>query len=190
MKKELVWLIALTVVVFLGFWGMGVYIKEVGDSNKGLSKEDIKKVIDENPLYFAESFKGVMIALQQKEGEKEEAELKKMDSLFENPLKPDLKGKFIWAQKGAPITIVEYSDFECSYCSRAAETIKTLLKTYPGKIKFIYKHLPLKFHKNAMVAAQYFEAASSKIRKRPFDFHFKILEEQRKLANGGETFFT
>ena len=103
MKKELVWLIALTVVVFLGFGGMGVHIKEVGDSNKGLSKEDIKKVIDENPLYFAESFKGVMIALQQKKVKRGgEAELKKMDSLLKIHLSLISRGKFIWAQKEPP----------------------------------------------------------------------------------------
>ena len=189
MKKELVWLIVLTVVVLSGFGGMGFYIQDMADSKKGLSKEEVKKVIDENPLYFAESFKGVMIALQQKEGEKRrEAELKKMEALFENPLKPDLKGQIYLGPEDAPITIVEYSDFECSYCSRAAETVKTLLKTYPGKIKFIYKHLPLKFHKSAMVAAQYFEAAILQDKKKGFDFHFKIFEEQRKLGKGGEKF--
>jgi len=47
---------------------------------------------------------------------------------------------------GAPdakVTIVEYSDFQCPYCSQAYVTVKDLLKIYDGKIKVAYKHLPL-----------------------------------------------
>ena len=189
MKKEMGLIIALIVVVLAGFGGMGFYIKDMVESNKGISKEEIKKVIDKNPLYFAESFKGVMIALQQQEGAKRrEAELKKMESLFDNPLKPDLKGQVYLGPKDAPLTLVEYSDFECPYCSRSAETVKVLLKKYPGKIKFIYKHLPLKFHKNAMVAAQYFEAALLQNKEKAFNYHFKIFEAQKTLQKGGEKF--
>jgi protein-disulfide isomerase len=43
----------------------------------------------------------------------------------------------------AKVTIVEYSDFQCPYCSRAHVTVKELLKQYDGKIKVAYKHLPL-----------------------------------------------
>jgi protein-disulfide isomerase len=47
---------------------------------------------------------------------------------------------------GAPdakVTIVEYSDFQCPYCSSAHVTVKDLLKQYEGKVKVAYKHLPL-----------------------------------------------
>jgi protein-disulfide isomerase len=47
---------------------------------------------------------------------------------------------------GAPdakVTIVEYSDFQCPYCSQAYVTVKDLLKVYDGKVKVAYKHLPL-----------------------------------------------
>jgi protein-disulfide isomerase len=43
----------------------------------------------------------------------------------------------------AKVTVVEYSDFECPYCSQAYGTVKDLLKAYDGKIKVVYKHLPL-----------------------------------------------
>jgi protein-disulfide isomerase len=43
----------------------------------------------------------------------------------------------------AKVTIVEYSDFQCPYCSNAHVTVKDLLKQYEGKIKVAYKHLPL-----------------------------------------------
>jgi protein-disulfide isomerase len=43
----------------------------------------------------------------------------------------------------APVTIVEYSDFQCPYCSKAHFTLNELLKQYDGKIKVAFKHYPL-----------------------------------------------
>ncbi|MCI0413664.1 DsbA family protein [bacterium] len=43
----------------------------------------------------------------------------------------------------AKVTIVEYSDFQCPYCSNAHVTVKDMLKQYEGKVKVAYKHLPL-----------------------------------------------
>ena len=189
MKKESIFLIVLFVIVLGAMGGLGLYVKNVTESGKKISKEDLKKAIDEDPHYFAESFKSVMLSLQKKENEKRrKAELQKMDAFFKNPLKPGLKGEEFLGPKDAPITLVEYSDFECPYCSRSAETVKSLLKKYPGKIKFIYKHLPLKFHKNAMVAAQYFEAALLQDKEKAFDYHFKIFESQRTFTKGGIKF--
>ena len=52
----------------------------------------------------------------------------------------------------APVTIVEFSDFECVYCAREFPKIKQLLNDYPGKIRVVFKHYPLKFHKKARLA--------------------------------------
>ena len=188
MKNKII--LILLLVLFTGsFAGLGLYIKSIDLSKKEITKEDLKKIIDKNPLYFAESFKGVMIAIQQQEdGKRRKAELEEIDALFEKPLNPSLDNEAFIGPKDAPITLVEYSDFECPYCSRSAETVKILLKKYPGKIKFIYKHLPLKFHKSAMIAAQYFEAALIQDTEKGFDYHFKIFESQRSLQKGGEKF--
>ena len=44
----------------------------------------------------------------------------------------------------APIVIVEFSDFQCPYCARFHDqTLQPLLDAYPGKIRFVYRHLPL-----------------------------------------------
>jgi protein-disulfide isomerase len=53
----------------------------------------------------------------------------------------------------AKVTIVEYSDFQCPYCSSAHVTVKDLLKQYEGKVKVAYKHLPLAMHNWAQDAA-------------------------------------
>ncbi len=55
--------------------------------------------------------------------------------------------------KTSPITIVEFTDFQCPYCVRAAATLKKVMQAYPGQIQFYIKNNPLSFHKQAFGAA-------------------------------------
>ncbi|MDR1760402.1 MAG: thioredoxin domain-containing protein [Fibrobacter sp.] len=55
--------------------------------------------------------------------------------------------------KNPKITIVEFSEFQCPYCSRIAPVIQELVKKYPNDIKLVFKHFPLSFHQNAPAAA-------------------------------------
>ncbi len=53
----------------------------------------------------------------------------------------------------AIVTIVEFSDFQCPFCSRAAATVTQLEKDYGDKIRVVFKHTPLPFHPNAKPAS-------------------------------------
>ncbi len=62
----------------------------------------------------------------------------------------------------APITIVEYGDFECPSCRVAAPTPYLLLERYPSRVRFIYRHFPLEeSHPHALLAAEAAEAAAA-----------------------------
>ena len=54
----------------------------------------------------------------------------------------------------APVTIVEFSDFECPFCRRSQATLKEVEEKYKGKLKMVFKDFPLSFHQRAMPAAQ------------------------------------
>jgi protein-disulfide isomerase len=54
----------------------------------------------------------------------------------------------------AKVTIVEFSDFECSYCRRAQDTLKEVEKQYGDKVRLIFRHYPLPMHPNAVKAAE------------------------------------
>jgi len=56
--------------------------------------------------------------------------------------------------EGAPIVLVEYTDFQCPYCGRAQDTISALMTRYPGKVLHVFKNLPLDMHKEARGAAE------------------------------------
>ena len=54
----------------------------------------------------------------------------------------------------APVTIVEFSDFQCPFCAQAATIVKQVTDAYPNDVRFIYKNYPLPFHKEAGPAAE------------------------------------
>jgi protein-disulfide isomerase len=66
------------------------------------------------------------------------------------------KGFYSIGPDSAPITIVEFSDYECPFCRRwHQEVYEPLLAAYPGKIKLVYRNLPLiSIHPDAMGAAE------------------------------------
>lgn len=54
----------------------------------------------------------------------------------------------------APITVIEYSDFQCPYCGHFHPTLQQVMKDYNGKVKWVYRNLPLKqIHPEAEPAA-------------------------------------
>ena len=66
----------------------------------------------------------------------------------------------ILGNKNAPVTIVEFSDFQCPFCSRYYPAIKDVLAAYPDKVRVIIKNYPLGFHSNARPAAKLAMAAN------------------------------
>jgi len=65
----------------------------------------------------------------------------------------DVSSAAVLGNPNAPITVVEFSDFECPYCARSAPDVKALQAKYPDKGRVVYKHFPLGFHKSARPTA-------------------------------------
>jgi protein-disulfide isomerase len=60
-----------------------------------------------------------------------------------------------WGSPDAPVTIVEWSDFECPFCAHVGETLAELKRAYgPEQLRLVWKNLPLPFHPNARPAAE------------------------------------
>jgi len=52
----------------------------------------------------------------------------------------------------APVSVVEFSDFECPFCAEVVPVVRELLKAYPTQVRLSFKHFPLPFHKHAALA--------------------------------------
>ncbi len=79
--------------------------------------------------------------------------------------------------KNAPVTIVEFSDYECPFCEKFySETYSQIEKNYikTGKVKFIYRDFPLGFHQNAQKAAEAAECAGEQ--GKYYEMHNKLFE--------------
>ncbi len=81
----------------------------------------------------------------------------------------------------APVTIVEFGDFECPYCRQSYSIIKQLLNKYPDGLRFIYRDYPVSsIHAQALPAAQ---AANCAYRQNKFwQYHDKLFDWQNELG--------
>lgn len=80
----------------------------------------------------------------------------------------------------APVTVVEYGDFQCPYCLKSRPTLKRVLDTYPRQVRLVYKHFPLSFHREAMNAHRASLAAGEQ--GKFWEMHDLIFESPRDLA--------
>jgi Na+/H+ antiporter NhaA len=80
----------------------------------------------------------------------------------------------------APVTLVEYGDFECPYCGQAEEVIRQLLLEQGDDLRYVWRHLPLEdVHEHAQLAAEASEAAGAQ--GAFWEMHDELLEHQDAL---------
>ena len=97
-----------------------------------------------------------------------------------------LKGEPVLGDASAPLTIVEFSDFECSYCRRFHEQVFPKLKSDyidTGLVRFVHKDLPLPFHPNALPAAAASRCAGEQ--NRYWDLYSALFDQQSCLSCKG-----
>jgi protein-disulfide isomerase len=80
----------------------------------------------------------------------------------------------------APITLVEYGDFECPNCKQAAPAVKLLLKRFNGRVRLVWRHFPLEeVHPHALQAALASEVAAAQDKFWPM--HDLLFDNQQHL---------
>src|SRR5688572_26998144 len=75
-------------------------------------------------------------------------------------VKPIGADDHVRGSKNASVTLYEWSDFECPFCSRFHPSMVQILNEYEGKVKWVYRHFPLSFHPQATPAANAAECAA------------------------------
>jgi protein-disulfide isomerase len=109
---------------------------------------------------------------------------KPVEVYFSKPkmqVKVDVGQAPVFGKKDAPITIVEFSDFQCPFCSRAAETVTQLKKKYGNKIQLAFKHFPLPMHQQARPASEASMCVNEQSTDKFWKFHDAAFKNQDKL---------
>ncbi|MFH1811191.1 MAG: thioredoxin domain-containing protein [Pseudomonadota bacterium] len=96
------------------------------------------------------------------------------------PVNVDIKGAYTKGPKNAKVTIVEFSEFQCPFCSRVKPTVDQIMKDYQGKVQFAFKHNPLPFHNNAEDASKAALAAGEQ--GKFWEMHDKLFDNQKALG--------
>ena len=95
----------------------------------------------------------------------------------------------IRGSEDAPVTLVEYGDYECPYCGQAEVVIRELLDSFGDDLRYVWRHLPLNdVHPHAQMAAEAAEAAAAQ--GKFWEMHDKLLDHQDELeprATSGAT---
>ena len=91
----------------------------------------------------------------------------------------DLTSAPMLGDAAAPVTLVEFTDFECPFCSRGNTTVHELMDKNPGKVRLAFRHYPLPFHKHAKLAHQAAEAA--KIQGKFWEYYDKLFANQKAM---------
>jgi protein-disulfide isomerase len=107
----------------------------------------------------------------------QEEKNKPLDQAGQQRLLAGAKASF--GAKSAKVQLVEFSDFECPFCARAASAVGEVKKKYGDKVLFVFRQFPLEFHADAELAAEASLAAQAQ--GKFWEFHDKLFQNQREL---------
>jgi predicted DsbA family dithiol-disulfide isomerase len=92
----------------------------------------------------------------------------------------NIAGSPFLGKENAPVTIVEFSDFECPYCSEAVPLLEETLKKNPDTVKLVFKNMPLSAHRYAELAAR--AALAAKEQGKFWEFHNELFSTKNLNA--------
>jgi protein-disulfide isomerase len=133
-------------------------------------REQIGKAVDT----FFKDFQRKQVEKERIAGEQER------EKYFKDPMKVEVGKSPVKGPTGAKITIFEFSDFQCPFCRKGADTAEQVLKEYPNDVKLVFKNLPLPFHKEAKPAA--IAAAAANNQGKFWEFHNELFANQNSLG--------
>jgi len=95
-------------------------------------------------------------------------------------LRFDLDNAPSLGKSGAPVTLVEFSDFQCPFCSRVVPTMEQVRAKYGDKVRIVFRQYPLPFHQKAQKAAEASLCASDQ--GKFWEMHDAMFANQQALA--------
>lgn len=151
-------------------------------ASKGLSIKDprIKKEDVREYLKYRQKFeKRQVYVTKLREGANVKLKIQEPESAV---LTATTEGFPTWGSAKAPVTIIEFSDFQCPYCSRAVQVIEQIKKEYgQDKIRLVFRDMPIPQHERARPASNAGHCANEQ--GKFWEMHNALFENQAKLSD-------
>ncbi len=175
----------------------GLLKKEVEDKSPGATEAEIKELFDANARKLrGKTLEEVRPDIERAVKERKQAErfsayiteLRTLHGVVVQLPYPNLPRIPVSADDdpsigpvGAPITIVQFAEYQCGYCGKARESIDEVQKNYPGKVRFVFRDFPLNFHARAIPAAVAANCAEKQ--GKYWEVHDALMSDQRALED-------
>ena len=110
-----------------------------------LVQKEVQRILDSGGLDAAieQGIKNYIVKQRQAQ---QQAQNRQQTEKVKNLRPVDINRDHILGNPNAPITLVEYSDFECPFCKRFHPTVTALMENNPDNLRWVYRHYPLGFH--------------------------------------------
>ncbi len=111
--------------------------------------------------------------------------LRQWETEINQPKNVALEGRPVGGPDNAPVTIIAFSDFLCTYCHQAAYTVGSLMKRYPGKIRLVFKQIPKT--QSGRIAGVWFIAAYQMDKAKAWKMYAIIFDRQKQVEDDALT---
>ena len=167
----------ITATEFAGL-DQGEFVVNGQQHQKFLVSHDDKKfyIVALEPIDVSRDEEGIKAEVARQEAEKaKQADERKAE------LAAAISGLPTRGNPDGAVTIVEFSDFQCPFCARGAETVEQILAKYPERVRFVFKNFPLSIHPWAMPAAIAAHCAAEQSPDAFWALHDGYFKNQREI---------
>ena len=139
--------ILLTALTGLFLFVTPVNSQEVNEARvKELVQIELERLMNSEGVFDDAVERGIENFIRKQKLAAQQAKTKKQQEQTKNLRPVDKDRDHIFGDINAPITLIEYSDFECPFCKRFHPTVENLIANNQGKVRWVYRHFPLGFH--------------------------------------------
>lgn len=135
-----------SLILILVFLSWPASAQEIDEERiKELVQKELEQLLNTDVLDAAVE-RGIKNYIIKQQLAKQQAQNRAQSEKIKNIRPVDVKRDHIFGNPDAPITLIEYSDFECPYCKRFHPSVTELMKNNPKDLRWVYRHFPLGFH--------------------------------------------